>query len=117
MSVKVPDVRFFKLTGDVNKIPYTAMLGTGGYIAPEIMRQVPFGQEADLWSVGVMCYQMICGRMPFMPARSCLTRPANLSGPTWDKVSAECVDLIKRLLEPDPAKRLTARQALQHPWI
>lgn len=46
---KVPDVRFYKQTGDINKIPWSGLFGTGGYIAPEIMRQEPFGKPADLW--------------------------------------------------------------------
>lgn len=46
---KVPDVRFYKQTGDINKIPWSGLFGTGGYIAPEIMSQQPFGKPADLW--------------------------------------------------------------------
>lgn len=46
---KVPDVRFYKKTGDINKIPWSGLFGTGGYIAPEIMEQQPFGKPADLW--------------------------------------------------------------------
>jgi hypothetical protein len=52
----VPDVRFFKQTGDVNMIPYTAMIGTGGYIAAEIFAQKSFGKPADLWSVGKLLH-------------------------------------------------------------
>lgn len=47
--VQVPDVRFYKQTGDINKIPWSGLFGTGGYIAPEIMNQQPFGKPADLW--------------------------------------------------------------------
>lgn len=46
---QVPDVRFYKQTGDINKIPWSGLFGTGGYIAPEIMSQHPFGKPADLW--------------------------------------------------------------------
>lgn len=49
VSQKVPDVRFYKQTGDINKIPWSGLFGTGGYIAPEIMSQQPFGKPADLW--------------------------------------------------------------------
>jgi hypothetical protein len=54
--MQVPDVRFFKQTGDVNMIPYTAMIGTGGYIAAEIFAQKSFGKPADLWSVGKLMH-------------------------------------------------------------
>jgi hypothetical protein len=57
--MQVPDVRFFKQTGDVNMIPYTAMIGTGGYIAAEIFAQKSFGKPADLWSVGKL-YTAFC---------------------------------------------------------
>ncbi|KAG5188569.1 hypothetical protein JKP88DRAFT_347858 [Tribonema minus] len=117
LSRKVPDIKFFKLTGDVNKIPFSTLCGTGGFIAPEIMRQQPFGKAADMWSVGVMIYQMLCGRMPFMPARACLERPPSYLGATWRNVSEEAKDLINKMLERDPSKRLTAAEALEHPWL
>lgn len=117
MSRKVPDVRFYKLTGDVNKIPFSALCGTGGFIAPEILRQQPFGKAADLWSVGVMLYQMISGRMPFMPARNCLDKPVVFGVGSWRMISDEAKNLITLLLEKDPSKRITADEALSHPWL
>ncbi|CAM9747951.1 unnamed protein product, partial [Hapterophycus canaliculatus] len=117
ISCKVPDVRFYKQTGDINKIPWSGLFGTGGYIAPEIMNQQPFGKPADLWSVGVMLYQMISGRLPFIPARVCVTKPVSFPAAVWTDVSVGVKELIEGLLEKDPSQRLTAAQALQHPWI
>ncbi|CAM9136193.1 unnamed protein product [Choristocarpus tenellus] len=93
------------------------MLGTGGFIAPEIIRQEPFGKAADLWSVGVMLYQMISGHMPFMPAKTSLTKPVPFASPVWKNASSLAKDLIRSLLEKDPAHRIDANTALQHPWI
>eukprot|EP00903_Cladosiphon_okamuranus_P019693 g18097.t1 len=117
ISCKVPDVRFYKQTGDINKIPWSGLFGTGGYIAPEIMSQQPFGKPADLWSVGVMLYQMISGRLPFIPARVCVTKPVSFPSAVWADVNVGVKNLIEGLLEKEPSQRLTATQALQHPWI
>jgi calcium-dependent protein kinase len=65
---------------------------------------------------GVMMYQMLCGRMPFVPASRCLDKDAQFAGATWNKVSTGAKLLIKGLLERDPSKRLTAAEALAHPW-
>ncbi|CAM9589011.1 unnamed protein product [Chrysoparadoxa australica] len=112
LSRKVPDTKFYKFTGDVNKIPFSALVGTGGYIAPEIMRHESFGKAADLWSVGVMLYQMLSGRMPFVPARACLASPVGFPPAAWRDVDPKCKDLIQKLLDKDPATRLTAEQVL-----
>ncbi|CAN0115547.1 unnamed protein product [Ectocarpus sp. 6 AP-2014] len=117
ISCKVPDVRFYKQTGDINKIPWSGLFGTGGYIAPEIMSQQPFGKPADLWSVGVMLYQMISGRLPFIPARKCVTKPVSFPAAVWADVNVGVKSLIEGLLEKEPSQRLTAAQALQHPWV
>ncbi|CAM9477051.1 unnamed protein product [Ascophyllum nodosum] len=117
ISCKVPDVRFYKQTGDINKIPWSGLFGTGGYIAPEIMSQQPFGKAADLWSVGAMLYQMISGRLPFIPARACVSKPVSFPAAVWTDVNIGVKDLICGLLEKDPSQRLTADQALHHPWI
>jgi serine/threonine protein kinase len=61
-------------------------------------------------------YQMLCGRMPFVPASRCLDKDAQFAGATWNKVSTGAKLLIKGLLERDPSKRLTAVEALAHPW-
>mmetsp|Transcript_8127 Transcript_8127/g.12324 ORF Transcript_8127/g.12324 Transcript_8127/m.12324 type:complete len:695 (-) Transcript_8127:85-2169(-) len=117
LSRKVPDVKFFKLTGDINKIPFSALCGTGGFIAPEILRQQPFGKPADMWSIGVMIYHMLSGRMPFAPARKCLDNPPSYTGVVWKNTSCEAKELIDKLLEKDPSKRITAAEALEHPWL
>lgn len=70
---KVPDVRFYKETGDINKIPWSGLFGTGGYIAPEILRQEAFGKPADLWYVSGGCSISLpgmgwCSRVVFLLA-------------------------------------------------
>jgi len=117
MSRKVPDVRYFKATGDVNKIPFTALTGTEQYMAPEILLKEPYGKPADLWSVGVLMYKLLAGIMPFIPTRACFARKPAFPGYMWDKFSLLAPDMVGKLLTVNPDERLTVAQALQHPWL
>ena len=103
--------------------------GTPVYMAPEVFQR-DYGREADLWSAGVMLYQLLSGRFPFWRSlddcrsrsvdevmRSVLGDPVPLSGGVWAGKSAACVDLLAGLLDRDPGSRLTAADALEHPWF
>jgi len=117
LSRKVPDVKYFKHTGDINKVPCPRVCGTGGFIPPEIMQKQPFGKPADLWSVGCLCYRIICGTVPFIPPTKCLSQPVRFQGRVWDQISQDAKDFISGLLVVDQGKRMTAKQALAHPWL
>ena len=97
--------------------------GTPGYVAPEVLNQAGYDTHADLWSVGVIIYIMICGFPPFYSDDSdelfALIQEAQYEfiSPYWDDVGPVVKDLISKLLIIDPSKRLTAKEALQHPWI
>ena len=103
--------------------------GTPVYMAPEVFQR-DYGREADLWSAGVMLYQLLSGRFPFWRSlddcrarsvdevmRSVLGDPVPLSGGAWETKSPACVDLLAGLLDRDPGSRLTAADALEHPWF
>ena len=103
--------------------------GTPVYMAPEVFQR-DYGREADLWSAGVMLYQLLSGRFPFWRSlddcrsrsvdevmRSVLGDPVPLSGGVWEGKSPACVDLLAGLLDRDPGARLTAADALEHPWF
>lgn len=117
LAVKVPDVRFFKYTGDVHKVPYMGLTGSAGYIAPEIMGKCSYGKPADLWSTGIVIYEMLAGYQPFYPPSACMDEDADFTGGGWNKISEVAQNLVKGLLHRDPAKRLTVQQALAHPWF
>ncbi|TMW63427.1 hypothetical protein Poli38472_002368 [Pythium oligandrum] len=117
LSVKVPDVRFYKLTGDVHKVPFTGVTGTPGYIAPELLQQQPYGKPVDMWSVGIVIYEMLTGYQPFYPPHACIDEKADFNDRVWSSVSAQAKDLVQGLLESDPTKRLTAADALSHGWF
>ncbi|KDO32760.1 CAMK/CAMK1 protein kinase [Saprolegnia parasitica CBS 223.65] len=117
LSVKVPDVRFFKHTGDVHKVPFTGLTGSVGYMAPELFESQPYGKPIDLWSVGIMVYEMLTGFQPFYPPSACMNEPVEFQPRAWKKFSPEAMDFVVHLLERDPTKRFTAEQALTHPWF
>jgi serine/threonine protein kinase len=73
LSQKVPDVKHFKITGDIYKAPYTPG-GTEGYLAPEIIGHRPYGTAADMWAIGTVLYKCLAGTLPFIPSTACLER-------------------------------------------
>ena len=100
--------------------------GTPQYFAPEMLRKA-YGPQVDLWALGVVLFQLLVGRLPFNASSNSdlfklIDRSpehlARLFGlPEWKGVSETARDLVTKLLEPDPLKRLNADEALQHPWI
>jgi len=97
-------------------------VGSAYYVAPEVLRG-SYTEACDLWSMGVILYMLVSGIPPFWGGSDAEIRQRILVG-KWGfpevqfaHVSSECKDLIQRLLTADPGQRLTAQQALQHPWI
>lgn len=104
------------------QIPMNNIVGTPYYIAPEVLRR-KYNKSCDLWSVGVIAYILLCGYPPFNGRDDNETHRLILKGlfyfpsEEWKGVSREARDFICRLLVMDPRKRMTAEQALNHPWI
>ena len=107
--------------------PLSRRCGTPSYMAPEVINR-KYGAEADVWSCGVVAYQLLTGRLPFRDMvnqrpnakevfRAILEDPLDLADPPWDVISEEAKDFVEHLLERDPKKRPTARAALLHPWL
>mmetsp|Transcript_8373 Transcript_8373/g.17865 ORF Transcript_8373/g.17865 Transcript_8373/m.17865 type:complete len:337 (+) Transcript_8373:63-1073(+) len=102
--------------------PLTSVSGTPYYIAPEVLRK-SYDKACDVWSVGVIAHILLCGQPPFNGAngkvicRSVVIDPVRFSSKVWKDISVSAKDFVARLLRKDPKKRLTAEQALRHPWI
>lgn len=100
----------------------TSLSGTCFYIAPEVI-QKNYDKRCDLWSCGVILYILLCGRMPFGGNdnreifRNIQKGHYDMNIPPFPTVSNEAKDLIDKLLQQDPNKRLSAEDALQHPWF
>ncbi|KAL5745382.1 hypothetical protein ACOSP7_026528 [Xanthoceras sorbifolium] len=98
------------------------IVGSAYYVAPEVLHR-SYGTEADMWSIGVIAYILLCGSRPFWARtesgifRAVLKADPSFDEAPWPSLSLEAVDFVKRLLNKDYRKRLTASQALSHPWL
>ncbi|XP_017218555.1 CDPK-related protein kinase isoform X3 [Daucus carota subsp. sativus] len=99
-----------------------AIAGTPYYMAPEVLHG-SHNNEADVWSIGVISYILLCGSRPFWARtlsgifEAVLKADLSFDEPSWTSVSSEAKDFVKRLLNKDPRKRMSAAQALCHSWI
>ncbi|XP_075044913.1 serine/threonine-protein kinase H1 [Mixophyes fleayi] len=97
--------------------------GTPEYIAPEILVRKPYTNSVDMWALGVISYILLSGTMPFEDDnrtrlyRQILKGKYSYSGEPWPSVSNLAKDFIDRLLMVEPCNRMTATQALKHPWV
>ncbi|KMT20238.1 hypothetical protein BVRB_1g002420 [Beta vulgaris subsp. vulgaris] len=98
------------------------IVGSAYYVAPEVLHR-SYSLEADIWSIGVITYILLCGSRPFWARtesgifRTVLRADPNFEDLPWPSVSPEAKDFVKRMLNKDYRKRMTAAQALTHPWI
>mmetsp|Transcript_2519 Transcript_2519/g.3707 ORF Transcript_2519/g.3707 Transcript_2519/m.3707 type:complete len:361 (-) Transcript_2519:172-1254(-) len=118
--LKVADFGFARIV-DENKL--ASQCGTPGYVAPEILTGVSYGIEVDIWSVGVIMYILLGGYPPFHDENKTQLFKKIKKGIVvfhsqyWDHVSFDAKDLISRMLTLDVSRRITAAQALEHPWM
>lgn len=101
----------------------TNVCGSFGYCAPEILSKKGHGKAVDLWSLGVITYTMLCGYTPFRSDDPDVLAAETQRGKIefhdryWKNVSAEAKDFVKQCLTVDPSKRITADDAMKHPWF
>ena len=139
-QVKIIDMGYAKHLAPPGSSPcadaMNSVCGTPLYIAPELVRpsvqkgklqrKARYGTQADMWSCGVIMYCLLSGYSPFDAAgrmsmwelfEDIQNAAYDFSDPVWQTVSGDALAMIEGLLEVDPAKRLTAEQALRHPWM
>ncbi|KAG8057386.1 hypothetical protein GUJ93_ZPchr0002g25790 [Zizania palustris] len=101
---------------------FTEVVGSTFYMAPEVLNR-SYGPEADVWSAGVILYILLCGVPPFWGdnderiVTAILQGGINFQREPWPKVSQHAKDLVRKMLDPDPSTRLTAKEVLEHPWL
>ncbi|WCJ35056.1 Calcium-dependent protein kinase [Euphorbia peplus] len=101
---------------------YKDIVGSPYYVAPEVLNR-SYGKEIDVWSAGIMLYILLSGVPPFWGENekgifdAILKGHLDLQSLPWPKISASAKDLVRKMLARDPKKRITAAQALEHPWL
>ncbi|EMS62953.1 Calcium-dependent protein kinase 13 [Triticum urartu] len=101
---------------------FSEIVGSPYYMAPEVLKR-NYGPEIDIWSAGVILYILLCGVPPFWAeteqgvAQAILRGNIDFKREPWPNVSENAKDLVRRMLEPDPKLRLTAKQVLEHHWL
>ncbi|XP_074307856.1 calcium-dependent protein kinase SK5-like [Silene latifolia] len=101
---------------------FSDVVGSPFYVAPEVLLKL-YGPEADVWSAGVILYILLCGVPPFWAEtdagifKQVLKGKLDFETQPWPNISDGAKDLIRKMLERNPKKRLTAYQVLCHPWI
>ncbi|KAK8471584.1 hypothetical protein PHAVU_003G261700 [Phaseolus vulgaris] len=98
------------------------IVGSAYYVAPEVLKRKS-GPQSDVWSIGVITYILLSGRRPFWDKtedgifKEVLRKKPDFHRKPWTTISNAAIDFVKKLLVKDPRARLTAAQALSHPWV
>jgi calcium-dependent protein kinase len=101
----------------------TEAIGTPYYIAPEIWKK-HYNRECDIWAIGVVTFILLSGTPPFNAATDDAMKKLIMAGKyefkpekVFANISDNCKDLVSKMLEYEPSKRITAEEALHHPWF
>jgi len=101
--------RFIPLDRDLITI-----CGSPGYAAPEIFEFQGYDQKCDIWSLGVICYELLYGGCPFED--EIITKNTKIIFPV-DYQTSPAWNFVTQLLQFNPAARPSAEEALRHPWL
>jgi calcium/calmodulin-dependent protein kinase I len=121
LEIAIADFGLSKIVGQ--QMMMQTACGTPSYVAPEVLNASGYGKEVDMWSIGVITYILLCGFPPFygdtVPEIFEQIMEANFDYPEeyWGSVTKEAKDFINKLLVVDSDKRMSAVDALKHPWL
>jgi tRNA A-37 threonylcarbamoyl transferase component Bud32 len=119
-QIKVTD---FGLSKDFGKGNLRTSCGTPDYVAPEVLKGQTYDNSVDIWSIGVICYILLCGFPPFYGNsdqqifEKILKANYDFPSPDWDEITDDAKEFIQAILVLEPAERPTAADCLQAPWI
>ncbi|XP_069934939.1 testis-specific serine/threonine-protein kinase 3 isoform X1 [Oryctolagus cuniculus] len=120
-NLKLTDFGFAKVLPKSRRELSQTFCGSTAYAAPEVLQGVPHdSKKGDVWSMGVVLYVMLCASLPFDDTdipKMLWQQQKGVSFPTHLGISAECQDLLKRLLEPDMILRPSIEEVSWHPWL
>jgi serine/threonine protein kinase len=121
-NVKLTDFGLSKIIGpnETCNEPY----GTLSYVAPEVLLEKRYTKAVDMWSIGIISYLLLVGILPFDHetsereiARQTVHNPTPFPSSLWKRISPEARLFVDNLLQKDPSKRMSIKEALEHPWI
>jgi calcium/calmodulin-dependent protein kinase I len=121
-TLKVTDFGLSKIMVNQQTLLRT-QCGTPAYVAPEVLFGEGYGPEVDMWGCGVIIFIILSGTTPFHADNNAELFEQIMNGDytfhptTWEGVSEEAKDLVRKCLTVDPKKRVTARDALKHKWF
>jgi len=124
-DVKISDFGLARMSRDFpHRLPRShSICGSDFYLAPEVIKQEEYGREIDIWALGIITYVLLSGSLPFFHNvlhklyRQIVERDMSFPEQAWKNVSKGALDFILRLLQVRAGDRLTAEQALSHPWL
>jgi serine/threonine protein kinase len=104
----------------------TLVLGSPLYMAPELIKREVYSEKIDVWSLGVITYQLLSGKTPF-ESRSIKKIDFNICNKdvkflnstqeNWSDISGEAKDFINQCLNRDQISRPSVKELFEHPWI
>ncbi|KAJ1638364.1 kinase-like domain-containing protein [Pavlovales sp. CCMP2436] len=121
--VKITDFGLAYLQVGDESTPMHGAVGSPTYVAPEVLRNEGYGQQVDIWSLGVVLYILLCGYPPFshedMRTQLRLIKEAEVEFPPkqWDAVSEDARSVVLSMLVKDPKQRTTLQALCAHPWV
>mmetsp|Transcript_17041 Transcript_17041/g.47971 ORF Transcript_17041/g.47971 Transcript_17041/m.47971 type:complete len:567 (+) Transcript_17041:123-1823(+) len=121
LELKLADFGLSKMFDATVRMQTTC--GSPGYVAPEVLTDDLYGREVDMWSIGVITYVLLSGFPPFYSEnikelfQQIMIAKYDFPPQYWDSVSKPAKDFVRGLLVRNPASRMTAQQALDHPWL
>lgn len=121
LNIKVADFGSSCFIDPTGKI--TGCFGSAYYVAPEVVDGLAYNEKCDIWSCGIILFIMLTGRPPYAGSNekqileNVKKRPFNPTNFKFQGVSPEAIDLIVKLLRFDLRDRISAVEAVNHPWI
>ena len=118
--LKLSDFGFAKQINGLKKS--NTMCGSPLYMAPEIFAKNGYTESVDMWSLGLILFEMIYGYHPLDKYKDIETISESIINTdihiqTTDKITDDCIDLLKKLLNKNPIDRINMKDMLNHKWL